>query len=101
MRLRVMGLAGLLAALFFSLIGGAEAQTASRLSFDSNGRFLIHGTPRFVCGVYDSGGSAYLDATGWENQIFTPGGDIWYTRGLAGIPINMYLNYWQGQDIYD
>ncbi len=80
------------------LIGHAQAQTPSRLSFDSSGHFLIHGQPRFVRGVYDSGIGWYTDPSQWESVLFLPGGDVWGTRNLGSTAINMYLNYQQGQD---
>jgi hypothetical protein len=52
----------------------------------------MHGTPRFVLGVYDSGGSYSTDPALWEQQIFSPTG----SRGLQGFPLNVYLNYWLG-----
>lgn len=47
---------------------------------------------RFVLGVYDSGGATSTDPAHWERQIFSVQGP----RGLDGIPINAYLNYWMG-----
>jgi hypothetical protein len=55
-----------------ALIGHAQAQTPSRLSFDSSGHFLIHGQPRFVRGVYDSGIGWYTDPSQWESVLFLP-----------------------------
>jgi Divergent InlB B-repeat domain len=52
----------------------------------------MHGVPRFMLGVYDSGGAYSPDPASWENQIFSPSG----SRGLQGFPLNMYLNYWLG-----
>jgi hypothetical protein len=63
-------------------------QAQSRGGFDAKGRLTMHGTPRFVLGVYDSGGGYSSDPAKWEQQI----GD----RGLWGTPINVYLNYWLG-----
>ncbi len=85
---------GLLAFLF----GQAEAQTSSRLSFDSSGHFLIQGQPQFVRGVYDSGIDTYTSPSDWDRVVFQSGGDIRGTRSLGSTAINMYLNYQQGQD---
>jgi len=73
-----------------TLATGAQAQT--RGGFDGSGHLLMHGTPRFVLGVYDSGGSYSTDPAAWENQIFSPTG----SRGLQGFPLNVYLNYYMG-----
>jgi Big-like domain-containing protein len=64
----------------------------ARGGFDGNGHLLMHGSPRFVLGVYDSGGTYSTDQAFWENAIFTPSGG----RGLQGFPLNVYLNYWLG-----
>src|SRR5688572_9170118 len=71
-------------------ISGAQGQT--RGGFDSKGRLLMHGTPRFMLGVFDSGGGFSTDAAHWEEQIFAPTG----SRGLQGFPLNVYLNYFLG-----
>src|SRR5438128_8000056 len=68
------------------------AQGQTRGSFDGTGHLLMHGTPRFVLGVYDSGGSYSTDPAFWENAIFSASG----LRGLQGFPLNVYLNYWLG-----
>jgi len=68
------------------------AQAQSRGGIDASGRLLMHGTPRFVLGVYDSGGSYSTDPASWESQIFSPSG----ARGLQGFPLNVYLNYQMG-----
>jgi hypothetical protein len=68
------------------------AQAQTRGGFDSKGHLTMHGTPRFVLGVYDSGGGYSTDPGKWEQQIFSPTGD----RGLQGFPLNVYLNYWLG-----
>ena len=73
-----------------ALAPAASAQT--RGGFDANGRLTMHGQPRFVLGVYDSGGAFSTDPAKWEQQIFSPTG----TRGLQGFPLNVYLNYWLG-----
>ena len=52
----------------------------------------MHGVPRFMLGVYDSGGGYSPDHAFWEDQIFSPTG----SRGLQGFPLNLYLNYFLG-----
>jgi hypothetical protein len=68
-----------------------------------DGRFVMNGNETFLLGVYDSGfakaGWSTPPVDGWESALFTGSGrrsDNEYYRGLAGIPINVYLNYWQG-----
>src|SRR5262245_33471340 len=68
------------------------AQAQTRGGLDGTGHLTMHGTPRFVLGVYDSGGSYSTDAAKFEQQIFSPTGD----RGLQGFGLNVYLNYWLG-----
>jgi hypothetical protein len=53
----------------------------------------VHGVPRFVLGVYDSGLGFSTDRAEWERKLFARGGD----RELDGIPINLYLNYHFGR----
>jgi hypothetical protein len=88
---------------------GTAAAAGSRLTFQCadalqappcDGRFVMNGAPRFLLGVYDSG---FLSppADGWENALFTGSGDPRYYRGLGGLHINAYLNYWQGMDTID
>jgi List-Bact-rpt repeat protein len=79
---------GVLLVVGVSSIGRAEA----RAGFDAQGRFLMNGVPRFVLGVYDSGGSYFPDHESWEDQIFSPTG----SRGLQGFPLNLYINYFLG-----
>src|SRR5687767_11835329 len=74
------------------LAAAPAAHGQTRGGFDGNGHLLMHGAPRFVLGVYDSGGSYSTDKAFWENAIFTPSGG----RGLQGFPLNVYLNYWLG-----
>jgi Big-like domain-containing protein len=76
--------------LLTALASIAHGQT--RGGFDGQGHLLMHGTPRFVLGVYDSGGTYSTDPAFWENAIFSPSGP----RGLQGFPLNVYLNYWLG-----
>ena len=73
-----------------ALASAAHGQT--RGGFDAKGRLLMHGTPRFMLGVYDSGGGYSTDPAFWENAIFSPSG----SRGLQGFPLNVYLNYYLG-----
>src|SRR5438105_11735947 len=70
----------------------AVAHGKTRAGFDGQGRLLMHGTPRFMLGVYDSGGSYSPDPAHWEDQIFSQTG----SRGLQGFPLNLYLNYFLG-----
>jgi hypothetical protein len=76
--------------LLAAVVPAAHGQT--RGGFDGNGHLLMHGTPRFVLGVYDSGGSYSSDPAFWENAIFSLSGP----RGLQGFPLNVYLNYYLG-----
>src|SRR5262245_30566289 len=70
----------------------ATALAQTRGGFDGNGHLTLHGVPRFVLGVYDSGGGYSPDPAFWENAIFAPTGP----RGLQGFPLNVYLNYYMG-----
>ncbi len=84
-------------------VGVTDSAAQSRMTFQCHdpaapvcdGRFFINGTETFVLGVYDSGFSP-PPADGWESALFTGTGDMKYYRGLKDIPINVYLNYWQG-----
>ena len=75
--------------------GSASAGSASaagetrRIAISPDGRLLVHGVPRFVLGVYDSGLGYTTDRAAWEETLFARGG----ARQLDGLPINMYLNY--------
>src|ERR1043165_4611110 len=71
----------------------SAADTAPRVAMDGRGRLLVHGVPRFVLGVYDSGLGFSPDRGAWEQKLFARDGD----RGLDGIPINLYLNYHLGR----
>jgi hypothetical protein len=71
----------------------ASTRAAMNVSFDPNGRLLMHGTPRFALGVYDSGGRYSVTEAEWESHLFSATG----ARTLDGIPLNMYLNYWLGE----
>ena len=70
----------------------AETRAGMAISFDEQGRVLIHGTPRFVLGVYDSGSGYGTTDAFWENQLWSPTGE----RRMDGLRINFYLNYWYG-----
>lgn len=59
------------------------------VSFDEQNRFLLHGKPTFILGVYDSGMGYTNSAPQWEDQLATD-------RHLFELPINFYLNYWYG-----
>ena len=72
------------------VVSGAQGQT--RGGFDAKGHLLMHGTPRFMLGVYDSGGGYSPSHPFWETQIFSPSGP----RGLQDFPLNVYLNYFLG-----
>jgi hypothetical protein len=73
--------------------GALEASAQARIAFDSKGRILMHGVPRFVLGVYDSGLPYYNDAGSYETMLFSGTGP----RQLGDVPINLYLNYHYGQ----
>jgi hypothetical protein len=80
-------------ALALVTVGAASATgQAPRIAGDRQGRLLVHGVPRFVLGVYDSGLGYTPNRAAWERMLFAPDGD----RQLDGIPINMYLNYQLG-----
>jgi hypothetical protein len=82
-----------------------SANTHFRLEFNDEpdarpGALVINGQKKFGLGVYDSGIGPYNDANTWESALFNTltTGNAMSTRGLAGIPINMYLNYHRGGD---
>ena len=79
-------------ALAAALTAVSGAADAPRIAIDDGGRLVVHGTPRFVLGVYDSGLGYTLDRGAWERILFAPGG----ARQLDGVPINMYINYHLG-----
>jgi hypothetical protein len=85
-----MGWLGLLLVAVGVVAAGAEAP---RVAGDRSGRLRVHGVPRFVLGVYDSGLGFTPDRAAWERMLFARDGD----RQLDGIPINMYLNYQLGR----
>lgn len=71
----------------------AETRAAMAISFDERGRVLLHGAPRFVLGVYDSGSGYGTTDAFWESLLWSPTGE----RRMEGLRINAYLNYWYGQ----
>src|SRR5438105_11029386 len=87
---RITGWLSIGSLLLMTVASMAQGQT--RGGFDTSGHLLMHGTPRFVLGVYDSGGSYSSDPALWESQIFSATG----ARGLQGFPLNVYLNYHLG-----
>jgi hypothetical protein len=92
----VVGLMRRLLPLFMGIllsgVVASAAQGQTRGGFDDKGRLLMHGTPRFMLGVFDSGGGYSTLPSHWEEQIFSPTGP----RGLQDFPLNLYLNYWLG-----
>lgn len=91
-----------------TVVGATGAAAQTRMTFQCqdpgaavcDARFVLNGTQNFLLGVYDSGFSS-PPADGWESALFTGSGNVKYYRGLAGIPINAYLNYYQGMDTLD
>ncbi|MGH7393772.1 MAG: hypothetical protein ACREM3_30595, partial [Candidatus Rokuibacteriota bacterium] len=71
----------------------AGARAGMNIAVDAGNRVLVRGTPRFVLGVYDSGGGFSETEGHWENQIWAPTG----LRRLDGLKVNFYLNYWMGE----
>jgi len=86
-------LVGLIVLSLVIATGASGAPKPPRMSMDSQGRLLVHGQPRFVLGVYDSGFGYSPDRFEWERKLFDRGGE----RELDGIPINLYLNYHLGR----
>lgn len=76
----------------FAICTKADTE-ASRLDFDSQGHFLMHGVPQFLLGVYDSGLGYFNDAKSYDDMLFGANGK----RGLGDMPINMYLNFYYGE----
>ena len=87
------GLAGLLLVSLVVVTAVSAAGKAPRIGLDGQGRLLVHGVPRFILGVYDSGFGFSPDRGEWERKIFAKGGE----RQLDGLPINLYLNYHLGR----
>jgi hypothetical protein len=76
------------------IVGVASAAgKPPRTAMDGQGRLLIHGVPRFVLGLYDSGFGYSADRAEWERKLFDRRGE----RALEGIPFNLYLNYHLGR----
>jgi fibronectin type III domain protein/Big-like domain-containing protein len=67
----------------------ASVRAAMNVAFDDKNRILLHGTPRFVLGVYDSGLGYSTTDSYWEQTLWTPLGNRW----MDGLRINVYLNY--------
>src|SRR6185503_2679614 len=80
------------------VLGAVPAVNAGGLGMDGQGRFLIHGQPAFLRGVYDTAIGPSDDPSVWERWLFQTGGDIRTTRALKNIPLNLYLNYHRGAD---
>ena len=70
-----------------------DADAQARFGYDARGRFLMHGAPRFVLGVYDSGLGYSNDPAFYERALFSAGGE----RGMGDLPINLYINYHYGE----
>jgi len=70
-----------------------SARASMNVSFDAKNRVLVHGVPRFVLGVYDSGLNYNTTDAFWENLLWSPTGE----RRMNGMNINFYLNYWYGE----
>ena len=79
--------------LMAALVASPAAVWAGRLEFDPGAHFVMNGKRAFLLGVYDTGLGWTTDEASWEQTLFAPGGDVHNTRALAGIPLNMYLNY--------
>lgn len=71
----------------------ASARAAMTISVDDKNRILVRGRPRFLLGLYDSGGGYSTADSYWESQLWSPTG----ARRLEGIRFNAYLNYWMGE----
>jgi hypothetical protein len=71
----------------------AAARASMNVAFDAQNRVLLKGRPRFVLGLYDSGGGFATEDAYWEQRLWSPTGD----RRLEGVKFNMYLNYWLGE----
>src|SRR5437764_6220666 len=75
-----------------AMFGAVATSASAAMSYDSKGRFVMNGTPRFVLGVYDSGLSASSDPAFYESNLFSAS-----ANRLYDLPINLYLNYHYGQ----
>ncbi len=69
-----------------------SAKATMNIAYDEKNHVLVHGTPRFVLGVYDSGLSYSTDPTYWETTLWSSTG----ARRMSGLDINFYLNFWYG-----
>jgi hypothetical protein len=67
----------------------SAAMASGRIAFNEKQQLLIDGKPTFVLGVYDAGISYFDDEASWEYTLWDPSGE----RRMAGLQINMYLNY--------
>jgi hypothetical protein len=70
----------------------AEKRMTMNVTFDAQNHVLLHGRPRFILGVYDSGMGYVASEAEWEEQLWAADGE----RRMGGLAINMYLNYWYG-----
>jgi hypothetical protein len=70
----------------------ASTRTGFQVAVDQYQRVLLNGTPTFILGVYDSGGSMYLSQSQWETA---------YDQNLRlfSLPVNVYLNYTFGAQL--
>jgi hypothetical protein len=75
----------------------ASTRPSMNISFDAENRLLIRGKPRFLLGIYDSGGGYSKWESYWEQSLFSPTGP----RRLEGLRVNFYLNYWLGNAAND
>jgi hypothetical protein len=70
----------------------AATRAQMNIAVDEKNRLLVHGRPRFLIGVYDSGMGYGTSDAFWEDLLWSPTG----TRRMDGLSINFYLNYWYG-----
>lgn len=75
-----------------TVVAAVATSASAAMSYDSKGRFVMDGKPRFVLGVYDSGLSYSTDPAFYENALFSSS-----ANRLNDLPINLYLNYHYGQ----
>jgi hypothetical protein len=80
------------ATLALVVMGVLATSAFAAMSYDSKGRFVMDGKPRFVLGVYDSGLSYSTDPAVYESLLFGAS-----ANRLYDLPINLYLNYHYGQ----
>lgn len=86
----VAGLIALIA--LFSAPQGVMA-VSERLDFTANGRFVMHGVPKFLLGVYDSGLGYFNVPDSYEKTLFASDGK----RKLSELSLNAYFNYHFGE----